>query len=144
MVIPGDPEEMAEFQAQTMAASQYALEATFPTAHIFLPSKEFYESIYNRSASLLCKSGQDRASRSHQTPLGKLCVPLEAFLPIKWYILVPGCPHAVSHLGHGWKRVIVCGLVSVCSPVQFWLSLGCDGNEREYLKANFYMHFGVM
>ncbi|XP_077183581.1 autophagy-related protein 2 homolog A [Paroedura picta] len=48
MVIPGDPEEMAEFQAQTMAASQYALEVTFPTAHIFLPSKEFYESIYNR------------------------------------------------------------------------------------------------
>ncbi|XP_048370192.1 autophagy-related protein 2 homolog A [Sphaerodactylus townsendi] len=48
MVIPGDPEEMAEFQAQTMAASQYALEVLFPTAHIFLPSKEFYESIYNR------------------------------------------------------------------------------------------------
>lgn len=48
MVIPGDPEEMAEFQAQTMAASQYALEVTLPTAHIFLPSKEFYESIYNR------------------------------------------------------------------------------------------------
>lgn len=51
MVIPGDPEEMAEFQAQTQAASQYALEVTFPTAHVFLPSKEFYESIYNRSES---------------------------------------------------------------------------------------------
>lgn len=48
MVIPGDPEEMAEFQAQTLAASQYALEVVFPIAHIFLPSKEFYESIYNR------------------------------------------------------------------------------------------------
>ncbi|XP_029466870.1 autophagy-related protein 2 homolog A [Rhinatrema bivittatum] len=48
MVIPGDPEEMAEFQAATMATSQYTLEVTLPCAHIFLPSKEFYESIYNR------------------------------------------------------------------------------------------------
>ncbi|XP_053224319.1 autophagy-related protein 2 homolog A isoform X2 [Podarcis raffonei] len=48
MVIPGDPEEMAEFQSQTLEASQYALEVTFPTMHIFLPSKDFYESIYNR------------------------------------------------------------------------------------------------
>ncbi|KAJ7307129.1 hypothetical protein JRQ81_009111 [Phrynocephalus forsythii] len=48
MVIPGDPEEIAEFQAQTLEASQYALEVTFPIVHIFLPSKEFYESIYNR------------------------------------------------------------------------------------------------
>ncbi|XP_044278561.1 autophagy-related protein 2 homolog A isoform X2 [Varanus komodoensis] len=48
MVIPGDPEEMAEFQAQTLGASQYAVEVAFPTVHIFLPSKEFYESLYNR------------------------------------------------------------------------------------------------
>lgn len=48
MVIPGDPEEMADFQAKTVAASQYALEVTLPSVHIFLPSKEFYESIYNR------------------------------------------------------------------------------------------------
>uniref|UniRef100_A0ABM5F3Q6 Autophagy-related protein 2 homolog A-like isoform X2 n=1 Tax=Pogona vitticeps TaxID=103695 RepID=A0ABM5F3Q6_9SAUR len=48
MVIPGDPEEMAQFQAQTLEASQYTLEVTFPVMHIFLPSKEFYESIYNR------------------------------------------------------------------------------------------------
>ncbi|XP_042294778.1 autophagy-related protein 2 homolog A isoform X2 [Sceloporus undulatus] len=48
MVIPGDPEEMAKFQTQTLEASQYALEVTFPTMHIFLPSKEFYENIYNR------------------------------------------------------------------------------------------------
>ncbi|XP_075795281.1 autophagy-related protein 2 homolog A isoform X2 [Pelodiscus sinensis] len=66
MVIPGDPEEMAEFQAKTVAASQYALEVTLPSAHIFLPSKEFYESIYNRinndllmwePASPRCSSG---------------------------------------------------------------------------------------
>ncbi|XP_026541578.1 autophagy-related protein 2 homolog A isoform X1 [Notechis scutatus] len=48
MVIPGDPEEMAEFQSETLAASRYTLELTFPTVHIFLPSKKFYESIYNR------------------------------------------------------------------------------------------------
>ncbi|KAJ1106499.1 hypothetical protein NDU88_003900 [Pleurodeles waltl] len=48
MVIPGDPEEMAEFQTATVAMSQYVLEVTLPCAHIFFPSKEFYESIYNR------------------------------------------------------------------------------------------------
>ncbi|KAM6435330.1 autophagy-related protein 2 homolog A isoform 1-T1 [Liasis olivaceus] len=48
MVIPGDPEEMAEFQSQTLAASRYTLELSFPTIHIFFPSKKFYESIYNR------------------------------------------------------------------------------------------------
>uniref|UniRef100_A0A8C4W414 Autophagy related 2A n=1 Tax=Gopherus evgoodei TaxID=1825980 RepID=A0A8C4W414_9SAUR len=47
MVIPGDPEEMADFQAKTVAASQYTLEVTLPCVHIFLPSKQFYESIYN-------------------------------------------------------------------------------------------------
>uniref|UniRef100_A0A8C3T518 Autophagy related 2A n=1 Tax=Chelydra serpentina TaxID=8475 RepID=A0A8C3T518_CHESE len=66
MVIPGDPEEMADFQAKTVAASQYALEVTLPSVHIFLPSKEVYESIYNRinndllmwepASPLLCSS----------------------------------------------------------------------------------------
>ncbi|XP_050814796.1 autophagy-related protein 2 homolog A isoform X2 [Gopherus flavomarginatus] len=67
MVIPGDPEEMADFQAKTVAASQYALEVTLPSVHIFLPSKQFYESIYNRinndllmwepASPFLCSSG---------------------------------------------------------------------------------------
>ncbi|XP_032871105.1 autophagy-related protein 2 homolog A [Amblyraja radiata] len=48
MVIPGDPEEMAEFQSRTLASSQYVLELILPTLHLLLPSKEFYESIYNR------------------------------------------------------------------------------------------------
>ncbi|XP_069500847.1 autophagy-related protein 2 homolog A [Ambystoma mexicanum] len=48
MVIPGDREEMADFQKSTVAMSQYALEVTVPCAHIFFPSKEYYESIYNR------------------------------------------------------------------------------------------------
>ncbi|XP_034632027.1 autophagy-related protein 2 homolog A isoform X1 [Trachemys scripta elegans] len=67
MVIPGDPEEMADFQAKTVAASQYVLEVTLPSVHIFLPSKEIYESIYNRinndllmwepTSPFLCSSG---------------------------------------------------------------------------------------
>ncbi|XP_074087234.1 autophagy-related protein 2 homolog A isoform X1 [Macrotis lagotis] len=48
MVIPGDPEEMGEFQSRTLALSRCSLELTLPSAHIFLPSKEVYESIYNR------------------------------------------------------------------------------------------------
>ncbi|XP_023559729.1 autophagy-related protein 2 homolog A isoform X3 [Octodon degus] len=48
MVIPGDPEEMRMFQSRTLALSRCSLEMTLPSAHVFLPSKEVYESIYNR------------------------------------------------------------------------------------------------
>ncbi|KAM5247187.1 autophagy-related protein 2 homolog A isoform 2-T2 [Ctenodactylus gundi] len=48
MVIPGDPEEMRLFQSRTLELSRCSLEVTLPSAHIFLPSKEVYESIYNR------------------------------------------------------------------------------------------------
>ncbi|XP_042637474.1 autophagy-related protein 2 homolog A [Orycteropus afer afer] len=48
MVIPGDPEEMRAFQNRTLALSRCSLEVTLPSAHVFLPSKEVYESIYNR------------------------------------------------------------------------------------------------
>nr|XP_020020532.1 autophagy-related protein 2 homolog A isoform X3 [Castor canadensis] len=48
MVIPGDPEEMRTFQSRTLALSRCSLELILPNAHIFLPSKEVYESIYNR------------------------------------------------------------------------------------------------
>ncbi|XP_077315666.1 autophagy-related protein 2 homolog A [Lithobates pipiens] len=48
MVIPADPEEMADFQQVTLASSQYTLEVTLPRAHIFLPSKDVYENLYNR------------------------------------------------------------------------------------------------
>ncbi|XP_044125665.1 autophagy-related protein 2 homolog A [Bufo gargarizans] len=48
MVIPADPEEMADFQQVTLGSSQYRLEITLPRAHIFLPSKEMYENLYNR------------------------------------------------------------------------------------------------
>ncbi|XP_028626860.1 autophagy-related protein 2 homolog A isoform X2 [Grammomys surdaster] len=48
MVIPGDPEEMRTFQSRTLALSRCTLDVIMPSAHIFLPSKEVYESIYNR------------------------------------------------------------------------------------------------
>ncbi|XP_063549311.1 autophagy-related protein 2 homolog A isoform X12 [Gorilla gorilla gorilla] len=48
MVIPGDPEEMRMFQSRTLALSRCSLEVILPSVHIFLPSKEVYESIYNR------------------------------------------------------------------------------------------------
>ncbi|XP_008578194.1 PREDICTED: autophagy-related protein 2 homolog A isoform X1 [Galeopterus variegatus] len=48
MVIPGDPEEMRTFQSRTLALSRCSLEVILPSAHVFLPSKEVYESIYNR------------------------------------------------------------------------------------------------
>ncbi|XP_057584173.1 autophagy-related protein 2 homolog A isoform X3 [Hippopotamus amphibius kiboko] len=48
MVIPGDPEEMRNFQSRALALSRCSLEAVLPSAHVFLPSKEVYESLYNR------------------------------------------------------------------------------------------------
>ncbi|OBS81535.1 hypothetical protein A6R68_20268 [Neotoma lepida] len=48
MVLPGDPEEMRTFQSRTLAMSRCTLDVIMPSAHIFLPSKEVYESIYNR------------------------------------------------------------------------------------------------
>ncbi|XP_051506271.1 autophagy-related protein 2 homolog A-like [Myxocyprinus asiaticus] len=48
MVIPADPEEMNEFQAQCICQCQYVVDITFPVAYILLPSKEAFQSIYNR------------------------------------------------------------------------------------------------
>ncbi|KAI7801585.1 putative autophagy-related protein 2-like protein A, partial [Triplophysa rosa] len=48
MVIPADPEEMKEFQSQCICQCQYVVDITFPVAFILLPSKEAFQSIYNR------------------------------------------------------------------------------------------------
>ncbi|XP_066504657.1 autophagy-related protein 2 homolog A [Hoplias malabaricus] len=48
MVIPADPEEMKEFQSQCVAQCQYVVDVTLPVAYILLPSKEAFQSIYNR------------------------------------------------------------------------------------------------
>lgn len=48
MVIPADPEEMRQFQAQCVAQCQCAVDISFPLAYILLPSKQAFQSIYNR------------------------------------------------------------------------------------------------
>ncbi|KAI4893707.1 hypothetical protein NFI96_012162 [Prochilodus magdalenae] len=48
MVIPADPEEMKEFQSQCVAQCQYVVDIILPVAYILLPSKESFQSIYNR------------------------------------------------------------------------------------------------
>uniref|UniRef100_H3DHC2 Autophagy related 2A n=1 Tax=Tetraodon nigroviridis TaxID=99883 RepID=H3DHC2_TETNG len=48
MVIPADPEEMKQFQAQCVAQCQCAVDINLPQAYILLPSKQAFQSIYNR------------------------------------------------------------------------------------------------
>uniref|UniRef100_A0A8C8IND0 Autophagy related 2A n=1 Tax=Oncorhynchus tshawytscha TaxID=74940 RepID=A0A8C8IND0_ONCTS len=46
MVIPADPEEMQQFQSQCV--SQCVVDVSLPLAYIFLPSKQAFQSVYNR------------------------------------------------------------------------------------------------
>lgn len=39
---------MRTFQNRALALSRCSLEVVLPAAHVFLPSKEVYESLYNR------------------------------------------------------------------------------------------------
>ncbi|KAF3693991.1 Autophagy-related protein 2 -like protein A [Channa argus] len=48
MVIPADPEEMSQFQAQCVSQCQCAVDISLPLAYILLPSKQAFQSIYNR------------------------------------------------------------------------------------------------
>lgn len=48
MVIPADPQEMLQFQEQCVAQCQCAVDISFPLAYILLPSKQAFQSIYNR------------------------------------------------------------------------------------------------
>lgn len=48
MVIPADAEEMRQFQAQCVAHCQCAVDISLPLAYILLPSKQAFQSIYNR------------------------------------------------------------------------------------------------
>lgn len=48
MVIPADQEEMLQFQEQCVAQSQCAVDISLPLAYILLPSKQAFQSIYNR------------------------------------------------------------------------------------------------
>ncbi|KAM4621735.1 autophagy-related protein 2 homolog A isoform 1-T1 [Polymixia lowei] len=48
MVIPADPEEMRQFQAQCVAQCQCAMDISLPLAYILLPNKQAFQSVYNR------------------------------------------------------------------------------------------------
>uniref|UniRef100_A0A3Q2ZNR7 Autophagy related 2A n=1 Tax=Kryptolebias marmoratus TaxID=37003 RepID=A0A3Q2ZNR7_KRYMA len=48
MVIPADREEMLQFQEQCVAQCQCAVDINLPLAYILLPSKQAFQSIYNR------------------------------------------------------------------------------------------------
>lgn len=48
MVIPADPEEMKQFQSQCVSQCQCAVDINMPQAYILLPSKQAFQSIYNR------------------------------------------------------------------------------------------------
>lgn len=48
MVIPADPDEMRQFQEQCVAQCQCAVDINLPLAYILLPSKQAFQSIYNR------------------------------------------------------------------------------------------------
>ncbi|CAH6851094.1 autophagy-related protein 2 homolog B isoform X2 [Phodopus roborovskii] len=48
MVMPGDPVEMTEFQDKAISNSHYVVELLLPNVHMTLPSKSFYEKLYNR------------------------------------------------------------------------------------------------
>ncbi|XP_069771921.1 autophagy-related protein 2 homolog B-like isoform X4 [Narcine bancroftii] len=53
MVMPGDQLEMGQFQDKTMSTSHYVLELMLPNVSLALPSKAFYEKVYNRINNLL-------------------------------------------------------------------------------------------
>ena len=48
LVMPGDRKEMSEFQDKTAGNTQTALELTLPNVSLLLPSKDFFETLYNR------------------------------------------------------------------------------------------------
>lgn len=52
MVIPADPQEMSQFQAQCVAQCQCAVDISLPLAYILLPSKQAFQSVYNRSTTM--------------------------------------------------------------------------------------------
>ena len=52
MVIPADPEEMQQFQAQCVAQCQCVVDISLPLACILLPSKQAFQSLYNRCVAM--------------------------------------------------------------------------------------------
>ncbi|KAJ8338027.1 hypothetical protein SKAU_G00369930 [Synaphobranchus kaupii] len=69
MVIPADPLEMKEFQSQCVSQCQCVVDITLPLAVVLLPSKEAYQSLYNRiNNDLLMWEPQPEAPVGSQGP----------------------------------------------------------------------------
>ena len=48
LVMPGDSEEMAQFESVAMASAQYCITCSIPFLSVHIPSKAFLENLYNR------------------------------------------------------------------------------------------------
>ncbi|KAL3873570.1 hypothetical protein ACJMK2_036667 [Sinanodonta woodiana] len=48
MVLPADKEELKEFQEKSLSNTKMSLDISLPNVCLFLPSKQFYEILYNR------------------------------------------------------------------------------------------------
>ncbi|KAF4091423.1 hypothetical protein AMELA_G00036730 [Ameiurus melas] len=78
MVIPADPEEMKEFQAQCVGQSRCVVDIRLPVAYILLPSKEAFQSIYNRINNDLLIPLQQRRSEDGEFQLCKSAFRLDS------------------------------------------------------------------
>uniref|UniRef100_A0A674CJ14 Autophagy related 2A n=1 Tax=Salmo trutta TaxID=8032 RepID=A0A674CJ14_SALTR len=71
MVIPADPEGMQQFQSQCVSQCQCVVDVFLPLAYIFLPSKQAFQSIYNRINNdlLMWEAPPPSGSKSDHSPL---------------------------------------------------------------------------
>uniref|UniRef100_A0A8C7R2C9 Autophagy related 2A n=1 Tax=Oncorhynchus mykiss TaxID=8022 RepID=A0A8C7R2C9_ONCMY len=71
MVIPADPEGMQQFQSQCVSQCQCVVDVFLPLAYIFLPSKQAFQSIYNRINNdlLMWEAPPPLGSKSDHSPL---------------------------------------------------------------------------
>uniref|UniRef100_A0A4W5NJF9 Autophagy related 2A n=1 Tax=Hucho hucho TaxID=62062 RepID=A0A4W5NJF9_9TELE len=71
MVIPADPEGMQQFQSQCVSQCQCVVDVSLPLAYIFLPSKQAFQSIYNRINNdlLMWEAPPPSGPKSDHSPL---------------------------------------------------------------------------
>ena len=55
MVMPGDRQEMADFQEKSVNNTKMLIELNLPNLKAHLPSKQFLELLYNRSVHGTCR-----------------------------------------------------------------------------------------
>lgn len=87
MVLPGEKEEMREFQEKALSNTRLAVELCLPEVIAVLPSKQFFELLYNRWAHTLTSNHLGdlmvEASASKAVDLGSnpLSIHLKWFSP---------------------------------------------------------------